>query len=170
MLHVLRFQREALPALIDALNATGYGLTGGVHSRIDSTVDLVAARLAAGNIYVNRNIIGAVVGAQPFGGHGLSGTGPKAGGPLYLKRLLGAAPAAWPQMSAGRSERARRCASPNSSARAATPNSRRAACAIAKTSRGGANDRTARPGRRAQPLRAGAARRACCATRRAKRR
>ena len=84
---------SALPALIDALNATGYALTGGVHSRIDSTIDLVAARLAAGNIYVNRNIIGAVVGAQPFGGHGLSGTGPKAGGPLYLKRLLAQAPA-----------------------------------------------------------------------------
>ena len=101
VLHVLRYRREALPGLLDALNATGYGLTGGVHSRIDSTVELVASRLAAGNIYVNRNIIGAVVGAQPFGGHALSGTGPKAGGPLYLKRLLAAAPLDWPALPAG---------------------------------------------------------------------
>jgi RHH-type proline utilization regulon transcriptional repressor/proline dehydrogenase/delta 1-pyrroline-5-carboxylate dehydrogenase len=100
-LHVLRFKREALPALIDALNATGYALTGGVHSRIDTTIALVAARLAAGNIYVNRNIIGATVGVQPFGGHRLSGTGPKAGGPLYLKRLVARAPAAWPPLPAG---------------------------------------------------------------------
>jgi len=100
-LHVLRFKREALPALIDALNGAGYALTGGVHSRIDSTIDLVASRLAAGNVYVNRNIIGATVGVQPFGGHGLSGTGPKAGGPLYLKRLVARAPAAWPPLPAG---------------------------------------------------------------------
>jgi RHH-type proline utilization regulon transcriptional repressor/proline dehydrogenase/delta 1-pyrroline-5-carboxylate dehydrogenase len=98
VLHVLRYKRETLPALIDALNATGYGLTGGAHSRIDTTVALVSGRLAAGNIYINRNIIGAVVGVQPFGGHGLSGTGPKAGGPLYLKRLLASAPAAWPPL------------------------------------------------------------------------
>src|SRR5208282_4035832 len=78
-LHVLRFKRDALPALIDALNATGYALTGGVHSRVDTTIALVASRIAAGNVYVNRNIIGATVGVQPFGGHGLSGTGPKAG-------------------------------------------------------------------------------------------
>ena len=102
VLHVLRFRRDALPALIDALNGAGYGLTGGVHSRIDSTVDLVASRLSAGNIYVNRNIIGAVVGVQPFGGRGLSGTGPKAGGPLYLKRLLVQAPADWPELPAVR--------------------------------------------------------------------
>ena len=69
MLHVLRFKREALPELIDALNATGYALTGGAHSRIDATIELVSGRLAAGNIYINRNIIGAVVGVQPFGGH-----------------------------------------------------------------------------------------------------
>jgi RHH-type proline utilization regulon transcriptional repressor/proline dehydrogenase/delta 1-pyrroline-5-carboxylate dehydrogenase len=100
-LHVLRFKREALPALIDALNATGYALTAGVHSRIDATIALVASRIAAGNVYVNRNIIGATVGAQPFGGHGLSGTGPKAGGPLYLKRLVASAPAAWPPLPAG---------------------------------------------------------------------
>jgi len=101
VLHVLRFKREALPALIDALNGAGYALTGGVHSRIDATIAFVAARLAAGNVYVNRNIIGAVVGVQPFGGHGLSGTGPKAGGPLYLKRLAARAPAAWPSLPAG---------------------------------------------------------------------
>jgi RHH-type proline utilization regulon transcriptional repressor/proline dehydrogenase/delta 1-pyrroline-5-carboxylate dehydrogenase len=72
-----------------------------VHSRIDTTIGLVASRIAAGNVYVNRNIIGATVGVQPFGGHGLSGTGPKAGGPLYLKRLVARAPAAWPPLSAG---------------------------------------------------------------------
>ena len=82
-----------LDALIDAINATGYGLTFGVHSRIDETIARVdGARSHAGNIYVNRNIIGAVVGVQPFGGHGLSGTGPKAGGPLYLQRLLSQRP------------------------------------------------------------------------------
>jgi len=101
VLHVLRFKREALPALIDALNATGYALTGGVHSRIDTTIALVASRIAAGNVYVNRNIIGATVGVQPFGGHGLSGRGPKAGDPLYLKRLVARAPAAWPPLPAG---------------------------------------------------------------------
>jgi RHH-type transcriptional regulator, proline utilization regulon repressor / proline dehydrogenase / delta 1-pyrroline-5-carboxylate dehydrogenase len=101
VLHVLRFERAALSGLLDELNASGYGLTGGVHSRIDETIDLVNARLGAGNIYVNRNIIGAVVGVQPFGGHGLSGTGPKAGGPLYMKRLLAAAPVAWPDIGPG---------------------------------------------------------------------
>lgn len=69
------------------LTATRYGLTLGIHSRIDDTVDAVTSRLATGNVYVNRNMIGAVVGVQPFGGHGLSGTGPKAGGPHYLPRL-----------------------------------------------------------------------------------
>ena len=88
VLHVLRFDREELPALIDAINATGYGLTHGIQSRIDETVDGIVARIRAGNIYVNRNVIGAVVGVQPFGGTGLSGTGPKAGGPLYLRRLV----------------------------------------------------------------------------------
>ena len=97
ILHVLHFRRDGLGALIDELNASGYALTGGVHSRIDGAIDLAIERLAAGNIYVNRNIIGAVVGVQPFGGHGMSGTGPKAGGPLYLKRLLRVAFAAlWP--------------------------------------------------------------------------
>ncbi len=92
VLHVLRFPRDRLDALIGEINATGYALTFGVHSRIDETVERLAARTAAGNVYVNRNVIGAVVGVQPFGGHGLSGTGPKAGGPLYLRRLLAAAP------------------------------------------------------------------------------
>ncbi|WP_114240330.1 trifunctional transcriptional regulator/proline dehydrogenase/L-glutamate gamma-semialdehyde dehydrogenase [Dyella sp. C9] len=87
VLHVVRFRREALPGLIDAINATGYGLTFGLHTRLDDTIEQVTAKAAAGNIYVNRNIIGAVVGVQPFGGRGLSGTGPKAGGPLYIGRL-----------------------------------------------------------------------------------
>ncbi|MET0137158.1 MAG: bifunctional proline dehydrogenase/L-glutamate gamma-semialdehyde dehydrogenase PutA, partial [Sphingobium sp.] len=88
VLHVLRFRRDGLDALIDAINATGYGLTFGLHTRLDATIAHVTARVRAGNIYVNRNIIGAVVGVQPFGGRGLSGTGPKAGGPLYLRRLV----------------------------------------------------------------------------------
>jgi RHH-type proline utilization regulon transcriptional repressor/proline dehydrogenase/delta 1-pyrroline-5-carboxylate dehydrogenase len=101
VLHVLRYRREDLNALIDEINATGYALTGGAHSRIDSMIDQVCSRLTAGNLYVNRNVIGAVVGVQPFGGHGLSGTGPKAGGPLYLKRLLARAPSSWPPLPPG---------------------------------------------------------------------
>src|SRR5262249_31694249 len=92
VLHVLRYSREQLDELIGEINATGYGLTFGVHTRIDETIAYVTDRISAGNIYVNRNIVGAVVGVQPFGGHGLSGTGPKAGGPLYLRRLLSSAP------------------------------------------------------------------------------
>ena len=92
VLHVLRYAREALPQLLEAINATGYGLTLGVHTRIDETVAQVVSAARAGNIYVNRNIVGAVVGVQPFGGEGLSGTGPKAGGPLYLMRLLAERP------------------------------------------------------------------------------
>ncbi|HEX7873247.1 MAG TPA: trifunctional transcriptional regulator/proline dehydrogenase/L-glutamate gamma-semialdehyde dehydrogenase [Sphingobium sp.] len=88
VLHVIRFRREGLDALIDGINATGYGLTFGLHTRLDETVAHVTGRVKAGNIYVNRNVIGAIVGVQPFGGRGLSGTGPKAGGPLYLKRLV----------------------------------------------------------------------------------
>jgi RHH-type proline utilization regulon transcriptional repressor/proline dehydrogenase/delta 1-pyrroline-5-carboxylate dehydrogenase len=88
VLHVLRWKRDELPGLIAAINATGYGLTHGIHTRIDETVAAILAQVRAGNIYVNRNIVGAVVGVQPFGGHGLSGTGPKAGGPLYLRRLV----------------------------------------------------------------------------------
>jgi RHH-type proline utilization regulon transcriptional repressor/proline dehydrogenase/delta 1-pyrroline-5-carboxylate dehydrogenase len=87
MLHVLPYRSRDLEGLVDAINATGYGLTFGIHSRIDGTVRRVASRVAAGNIYVNRNLIGAVVGTQPFGGRGLSGTGPKAGGPHYLHRF-----------------------------------------------------------------------------------
>jgi RHH-type transcriptional regulator, proline utilization regulon repressor / proline dehydrogenase / delta 1-pyrroline-5-carboxylate dehydrogenase len=88
VLHVLRFKRDDLGKLIDAINASGYGLTFGLHTRLDETVEQVTSRVKAGNIYVNRNVIGAVVGVQPFGGRGLSGTGPKAGGPLYLHRLV----------------------------------------------------------------------------------
>jgi RHH-type proline utilization regulon transcriptional repressor/proline dehydrogenase/delta 1-pyrroline-5-carboxylate dehydrogenase len=92
VLHVLRYPRAGLDALIDAINATGYGLTAGVHTRIDETIARVAGRVQAGNVYVNRNMVGAVVGVQPFGGEGLSGTGPKAGGPLILLRLLARQP------------------------------------------------------------------------------
>jgi len=87
ILHVVRFAGSRLDQVIDAINATGYGLTLGVHSRIDQTIERVLERARAGNIYVNRNIIGAVVGVQPFGGERLSGTGPKAGGPHYLPRF-----------------------------------------------------------------------------------
>ncbi|MDB5907167.1 MAG: putA, partial [Massilia sp.] len=87
VLHIIRYQRADLPQLIESINASGFGLTLGVHSRIDETIDFVASNAHVGNIYVNRNIVGAVVGVQPFGGEGKSGTGPKAGGPLYLKRL-----------------------------------------------------------------------------------
>ena len=87
ILHVVRWKAGELDKVIDALDATGYGLTLGVHSRIDTVIDHVIARLSTGNIYINRNIIGAVVGVQPFGGSGLSGTGPKAGGPHYLMRF-----------------------------------------------------------------------------------
>ena len=86
-LHVLRYQAEALDELVDRINATGYGLTLGVHSRIDERAERILARARVGNVYVNRNQIGAVVGCQPFGGVGLSGTGPKAGGPHYLPRF-----------------------------------------------------------------------------------
>jgi RHH-type proline utilization regulon transcriptional repressor/proline dehydrogenase/delta 1-pyrroline-5-carboxylate dehydrogenase len=92
VLHVLRYRREELPELVRGINDLGYGLTMGIHSRVDETIDGIVARAQAGNIYVNRNIVGAVVGVQPFGGEGLSGTGPKAGGPLYLFRLLAGCP------------------------------------------------------------------------------
>jgi RHH-type proline utilization regulon transcriptional repressor/proline dehydrogenase/delta 1-pyrroline-5-carboxylate dehydrogenase len=87
VLHVVRWKAGELDKVIEAIEATGYGLTLGVHSRIETTVEHVTQKLSTGNIYVNRNIIGAVVGVQPFGGHGLSGTGPKAGGPNYLARF-----------------------------------------------------------------------------------
>jgi RHH-type proline utilization regulon transcriptional repressor/proline dehydrogenase/delta 1-pyrroline-5-carboxylate dehydrogenase len=88
VLHVLRFKADQLPALLHELNATGYALTFGIHSRIQSTIDLACNTIEAGNVYVNRNMVGAVVGSQPFGGHGKSGTGPKAGGPHYLPTLM----------------------------------------------------------------------------------
>jgi len=88
VVHLVRYRAKDLEKLPALVNATGYGLTFGVHSRIQSSVDLLAREVHAGNVYVNRNIIGAIVGVQPFGGQGLSGTGPKAGGPLYLARLL----------------------------------------------------------------------------------
>lgn len=87
ILHVIRYKADDLDAVIDAINATGYGLTLGVHSRIEQTVQQVISRARVGNMYVNRNTIGAIVGSQPFGGEGLSGTGPKAGGPHYLHRF-----------------------------------------------------------------------------------
>ena len=87
VLHILRYRSNALPALIATLNRTGYGLTLGIHSRIDTTINAIVATARVGNLYINRSIIGAVVGSQPFGGEGLSGTGPKAGGPLYLRAL-----------------------------------------------------------------------------------
>jgi RHH-type proline utilization regulon transcriptional repressor/proline dehydrogenase/delta 1-pyrroline-5-carboxylate dehydrogenase len=88
VLHVVRFTRNNLPQVIKQINALGYGLTLGVHTRIDETIAQVTTGAKVGNLYVNRNMVGAVVGVQPFGGEGLSGTGPKAGGPLYLYRLL----------------------------------------------------------------------------------
>ncbi len=88
ILHVVRYRSADLDALVDTINAKGYGLTFGIHSRVDATARRVAERIDAGNIYINRDIIGATVGVQPFGGRGLSGTGPKAGGPDYLKPLV----------------------------------------------------------------------------------
>ncbi|GAC1043492.1 trifunctional transcriptional regulator/proline dehydrogenase/L-glutamate gamma-semialdehyde dehydrogenase [Rhizobium sp. No.120] len=88
VLHIIRYQRKGLDKLIADINASGYGLTFGLHTRLDDTIAHVTERVRAGNLYVNRNIIGAVVGVQPFGGRGLSGTGPKAGGPMYLRRLV----------------------------------------------------------------------------------
>lgn len=87
VVHVVRYQAKALDQTLAAINSTGFGLTSGVHSRIHATCDKVVRSVNAGNIYINRNIIGAIVGVQPFGGHGLSGTGPKAGGPAYVYRL-----------------------------------------------------------------------------------
>jgi RHH-type proline utilization regulon transcriptional repressor/proline dehydrogenase/delta 1-pyrroline-5-carboxylate dehydrogenase len=87
ILHVVRYRADRLDRVLQSIERSGYGLTLGIHSRIDDTVEMVVERLPVGNIYVNRNMIGAVVGVQPFGGHGLSGTGPKAGGPHYLARF-----------------------------------------------------------------------------------
>jgi len=87
VLHVIRYPSAGIDQVIEAINSTGYGLTLGIHSRMEQTADYVAGRVRVGNVYVNRDMIGAVVGAQPFGGEGLSGTGPKAGGPDYLLRF-----------------------------------------------------------------------------------
>ncbi len=87
ILHVVRYRAETLERVLQSIERTGYGLTLGIHSRIDDTVEAIIDRVQVGNIYVNRNMIGAVVGVQPFGGNGLSGTGPKAGGPHYLARF-----------------------------------------------------------------------------------
>ncbi|OBW93281.1 proline dehydrogenase [Gallibacterium genomosp. 3] len=87
ILHFVRYKVQSLPRLLSEVNAKGYALTGGCHSRIQRTVRFVEENLQCGNFYINRNIVGAVVGVQPFGGHGLSGTGPKAGGELYVQRL-----------------------------------------------------------------------------------
>jgi len=87
ILHVVRYQADRLDSVCESINATGYGLTLGIHSRIGETARFIRDRVRAGNIYVNRNQIGAVVGVQPFGGEGFSGTGPKAGGPNYLLRF-----------------------------------------------------------------------------------
>jgi RHH-type proline utilization regulon transcriptional repressor/proline dehydrogenase/delta 1-pyrroline-5-carboxylate dehydrogenase len=87
ILHVVRYRADHLDRVLQSIDRSGYGLTLGIHSRIDDTVEAVIERLQVGNVYVNRNMIGAVVGVQPFGGHGLSGTGPKAGGPHYLARF-----------------------------------------------------------------------------------
>jgi RHH-type proline utilization regulon transcriptional repressor/proline dehydrogenase/delta 1-pyrroline-5-carboxylate dehydrogenase len=92
VLHVVRYNRNELDGLVEQINASGYGLTLGVHTRIDETIAQVTGSANVGNLYVNRNMVGAVVGVQPFGGEGLSGTGPKAGGPLYLYRLLSSRP------------------------------------------------------------------------------
>ncbi|AIT08590.1 pyrroline-5-carboxylate dehydrogenase [Candidatus Francisella endociliophora] len=87
ILHIVRFKANKLSELIKDINSTGYGLTAGVHSRINEVMNYVKNNIKAGNVYVNRNIVGAVVGVQPFGGQGKSGTGPKAGGPYYMHRL-----------------------------------------------------------------------------------
>ena len=87
MLHVIRYDAADIDRVIDQINRKGYGLTLGIHSRIGAFADYVSSRVRVGNAYVNRNMIGAAVGVQPFGGEGLSGTGPKAGGPHYLQRF-----------------------------------------------------------------------------------
>ena len=88
ILHVIRFRAKELDLVIDDINNTRYGLTFGVHSRIEETIDHIVDRIRAGNVYINRNIIGAVVGVQPFGGEALSGTGPKAGGTKLRQKIL----------------------------------------------------------------------------------
>jgi RHH-type proline utilization regulon transcriptional repressor/proline dehydrogenase/delta 1-pyrroline-5-carboxylate dehydrogenase len=84
---MVRYRADRIAQVLQSIEGSGYGLTLGIHSRIDDTVEDIIDAVAVGNVYVNRNMIGAVVGVQPFGGHGLSGTGPKAGGPHYLARF-----------------------------------------------------------------------------------
>ena len=98
VLHVATFEAEELDQVVDRINARGYGLTFGLHTRVDKRVARVVSRIKVGNTYVNRNQIGAIVGSQPFGGEGLSGTGPKAGGPHYVRRFMKSTPA--PQIEA----------------------------------------------------------------------
>ncbi len=88
VLHVMRYQAKQLPQLLEQINSTGFALTFGVHSRVQDTIDFACTHSRAGNVYVNRNMVGAIVGSQPFGGTGRSGTGPKAGGPNYLPHLM----------------------------------------------------------------------------------
>ena len=88
VLHIATYRADELDAVVDDINATGFGLTFCMHSRIDDRIDQVTQRLRVGNMYINRNQIGAIVGSQPFGGEGLSGTGPKAGGPAYVRRFV----------------------------------------------------------------------------------
>lgn len=87
VLHVATFEAKEIDKVVDDVNARGYGLTFGIHSRVDNRVEQISSRIKVGNTYVNRNQIGAIVGSQPFGGEGLSGTGPKAGGPQYVRRF-----------------------------------------------------------------------------------
>src|SRR5690606_18421761 len=108
VLHVATFRGDQLDQVIAEINARGFGLTFGLHARIDSRVQEVSDAIHVGNIYVNRNQIGAVVGSQPFGGEGLSGTGPKAGGPRYVPRFFTpAAPAASAGTWQGQADEAR---------------------------------------------------------------
>jgi RHH-type proline utilization regulon transcriptional repressor/proline dehydrogenase/delta 1-pyrroline-5-carboxylate dehydrogenase len=102
VIHIIRFAGEDLDKVIAEINSSGYGLTQGVHSRLEDTAAKVYNNIKAGNIYINRNTVGAVVGVQPFGGEGLSGTGPKAGGPLYLYRLVNTE--ALPKLDASKKE------------------------------------------------------------------
>ncbi|MBC7183005.1 MAG: aldehyde dehydrogenase family protein, partial [Marinobacter sp.] len=88
VLHVATFEAKNIDKVVDSINAKGYGLTFGLHTRVDRRVERITSRIKVGNTYVNRNQIGAIVGSQPFGGEGLSGTGPKAGGPQYVRRFL----------------------------------------------------------------------------------
>jgi len=88
VLHIYRFEADEIEAVLDAINKKGYGLTFGLHTRVDERVQQISDSVSVGNLYINRNQIGAAVGSQPFGGHGLSGTGPKAGGPHYLLRFV----------------------------------------------------------------------------------